>query len=308
MARATAMAALCATLVACSAPRIPPPAAPAPTAGNPQDAIPGDLDVVVRVDLARMRDALGKSALDLLSKRAPGEGEGKLFDAALAHADTLWLAFRPAKHLETTDNVIVLSGHFASIEPRALGPWGPATDLGAGWRVLDRPMMKSRSAPVRVYLRGDELIVLASTAEVDAVGRSVEQGAGDAHPDPPAKGAISVAARLPPIAALIAADSPKAARLLRQGQTLSASADIGATGLTAELDLVFDDAEIAKRTAAAAGLLARAMSDQGGAAGRVAALLHIESVADTVVVKLELDPAQLEALRTCASDAGACSK
>ncbi len=297
----SAIALLCAALAACSAPRIPPPAAPAPTITNPQDALPGDLDVVVRVDLARMRDALGKSALDALAKRAPGAGGGggRLFNAALAHADTIWIAFRPAKSVAAMDNVIVLSGHFASIDPRALGPWGPPADLGAGYRVYDRPppATPSRSAPLRVYARGDELIVLASTAELDAVERSVEQGAGDAHPDPPAKGAISVAARLPPLAALVSRSSVKAARLLRQGRTLTASADIAATGLTAEIDLAFDDADTAKRTADAAGLIAHALSDQGGVAGGVAARLHIEAVGESVVVRLALDPQQLEALQ-----------
>lgn len=295
--RAAALALLCALLSACSASRIPPPAEPAPTVANPQDAVPGDLDVVVRVDLARMRDALGKAAIDQLSKRAPGAGEGRILDAALPHADTAWIAFRPSSRPENMDNVIVLSGHFADIDPRALGPWGPPSDLGAGWRVYARTKPAARAAPARVYARTDELLVLVSTAEIDAAERSVEQGAGDAHPDPPAKGALSVAARLPPLAALLSARSTKAARLFSQGRTLTANADIGATGLVAEIDLAFDDAEIATRTADAAGLLARAVAEQGGAAGKIAARLHIESVGQSVVVKLELTPQELAALR-----------
>ncbi|MEB2313720.1 MAG: hypothetical protein OZ921_09820 [Sorangiineae bacterium] len=296
MRRVRALAALALALAACGPTRIPPPAAPATTPARPEDAIPGDLDVVVRVDLRRMRAALGEAVLAGLARGARGDGDARLLDRALERTDTAWFAFRPALTLETLDSVVVLEGKFADLEPRALGAWGPPAELGAGWRVYERKGAARRPEPVRLYARTDALLVLVSTAEIDAVTRSLEEAAGDPHPEPPARGVVSLAARVPALAALIAERSPKAARLLRSARTLSASVRFDESGLSAELAFVFDEAETARRVAAAATLLARAVAEQGGREGAMAERCRVEAVGESMVVRLRLSPEELGAL------------
>src|SRR6185503_14797055 len=158
---------VCAALLAaaCSRPPAPPPAAPATT--RPADAIPADLDVVVRVDLARIRGALGPTLYAALRDAAARSGD-PVTSSALEHADAVWIGLRPGSDAEHSDDVVVLSGNFADLDPRALGHFGPAMDLGAGWRrwdLAEKP--RARLLPARLYARRSELLVAASTAEID---------------------------------------------------------------------------------------------------------------------------------------------
>ena len=74
---------LCAALLlalalGCAQPRVEaPPPAPAPL--SPEDAIPADLDVALRLDVARMRRALGEAVMNALRQRAT---EGAAGDTA----------------------------------------------------------------------------------------------------------------------------------------------------------------------------------------------------------------------------------
>jgi hypothetical protein len=303
-----------ALVAGCGAERIPPPSTPAPGLASPAQAIPGDLDVALRLDLHRMRDALGPAAVAALERRAPGRagaeaGNARLIAQAFKHADTVWIALRPEARAELMDNVIVLEGSFAGLDPQSFPTrprWGPPVDLGADWRLYSRARPPNRAAPARIYVHSDSLLVFVSTAEIDSAKRAIEQHAGDEHMEPEAKGAMSIAARLPPLAGLIASRSPAAARLLGRGTKLSADADLGARGLDAELDVDFDSADHARSAADAAGLLAKGVAGEGGATAAVARALHIESVGKSLVVQVKLTREQLARLTACASSQEQC--
>jgi hypothetical protein len=296
--RRSALGALC--VLACGPARVMPPDAPAPALGDPADAIPGDLDVALRIDLARIRGTVGSTLIEALRSRAGSTGADagseRLLSDALAAADAVWIAFRPGLAPEHTDNVVILRGNFARIDPRSYPASpkfrGPA-DLGGGWLLYERDTPKGRALPARMYLRDASIAVFVSTAEIDSVERSLELSMDDAHVEPPAEGVISVEARAPALAEGLLTRAPAAAKLLQRGEKLSAHADLGALGLRAELELVLDSEEGARETAEAAALFARALADEGGDVAAFVKGLRIEAVGKSVVARLALSDREL---------------
>ncbi len=144
----------------CHSARIgPPPDAPSVT--RPLDAMPADLDLVVRLDLRRIRETLGAPAIAALSEQAvlglhgADSATDALLLSALKGTDTLWLGLRPTLRLETADSVFVMSGHFPGFDPHRAGstpPFGAPSDLGRTLRRFDRARPPARSAPARIYV------------------------------------------------------------------------------------------------------------------------------------------------------------
>jgi hypothetical protein len=268
--------------------------------------------VALRVDLEKIRGVLGESAFAELAKRGFGAGASgdaaseRMLADAIAQADSIWIALRPGARAELTDSVTILRGHFASIDPRrypAKPPWQPALDLGGGWRRYDRADPPSRAAPARIYARGDEALVLVSTASLDSVERRLEQGADDPHLDPPDKGVLSLEARGEALRAALADRAPSAARMLGSAKRLSVVADLDSIGLSAEVELTFETEAQAKEAAEAGGMVAKATAEQGGIAARVTRGLRIEAVGTRVVLRLALPPETVAQLLGCAGGA-----
>ena len=311
MTRALLLIALMA--LACASERIPPPSAPGPFVERPADAIPGDLDVVVRIDFARVKSALGSQLLHQLKERAPRGGDAaseRLLVDAMTRADTIWIALRPADDLEQSDNVIILRGRFGDLDPKKYGGesrWRGPTDLGAAFRVYERDQPKLRSAPARIYLRLPDLMIFVSAAEIDSAERVIERGADDPRLEPPEKGAIALEARIGRLAEAIAARSPAAARLLEPARRLRATIDLDAGGLRAELELDFELEEQARRAADATAIFARAVIESKGAASRIASALRVEAVGQTLVLGFRLGPVELAELVACARGESDCA-
>ncbi len=280
---------------ACAPARVGPPPA-APPLSEPTDAIPADLDLVVRLDLGKMRRALPLAQLGALGS---GIGSDGLVERALEHADTVWIALRPEAGIDQADNVLVLRGDFARFDPRhgAVTPaFAGPRDLGGGWRLYEREAPKSRAAPARVYARLEDLIVFVSTAEIDSTERALEKKPGKSALVPPARGAVSLAARAAPVTRWVSSRLPSAAAVLRRATRLGAHADLSAAGLEAELDVEFDSEDDARAAADNAGTLARTVGLHPGLIGRVARQLHIESIGARLVIRLALDDRELSEL------------
>jgi hypothetical protein len=297
-------------------PRSLPPPPPAPSLDRPQDAIPADLDVAVRLDLARMRDLLGLHTLQALRRRAPAgligsEPDEQLLGEALEQADTVWVALRPGLRPDLSDSVLVLEGRFRGFDPsrcQCQPRWQAPSDLGGAWRLFDRAKPAWRGAPARIYMRGTRLLVFASVAEIDSVERAVELRAGDPHVEPPSQGVVSVEARANALASLLAERAPAAARLLRRASTLRAHADVDSQGLRAELELEFEAQPPARDAARAMLLLQRAVAEQHTLAGAFCRALEVAAVGTTVVARAQLGPDQLGHLVGCAVGRVACTE
>jgi hypothetical protein len=299
-------------VAACASQASRPRAAPAVTA--PADAVPADLDVVVRIDVAGVRDAIGSTAFALLSARAKQSAAGmdpgseRLLVDLLAHADTLWLAFRPNPDTEHTDNVVILRGRFERIDPASYGSapaWQSSEDLGGGWRRYERSRPRSRSAPARVLMRGDELVVLASYAELDSLELALEGRQPSRALAAPESGTFSLAARVRALADSLRARSAAAARLLDQAATLQVTVSLASSGLNARLSVDFQMDDQAHRAAEATNLLLRALAEGSETVAGLLPSVRVEAVGSALVITANVDRDHLGALATC-SVAGTC--
>ncbi len=245
-----------------------PPAAP--SMANPDGAIPNDLDWVVRVDLARMQGALGPDLMRQLRQQADaGAGSERAspqadsLSQALRLADTVWIAFRPAERFELTDNVVVMRGKFAEFAPSGAERWDPAQDLGADWRRRDQRGQLERRAPRRMYLRGNDLLVFVSDAELHSVARQLERGEGDPRVSPPERGAIAFAGRVhlgtPLMDRPWVSRYPQLARLLKHALNVAGFVDLEAGEARLELDVEYTDEAVAKDTLERTKLVLSAM-------------------------------------------------
>lgn len=235
-----------------------PPAAP--VIAHPDGALPNDLDWVVRIDLSRMQAALGPELMRQLRQQAdatsgssdPAHPQGDSLSQALRLADTVWVAFRPAERLELTDNVVVMRGKFSGFAPSASERWGAAQDLGADWRRRDQPGELERHAPRRLYLRGNDLLVFVSDAELHSVARQVERGESDPRVSPPERGVVAFAGRVHLGAPLASrpwvSRYPQLASLLKDSLNVSGFIDLEAGEARLELDVTYTDAGVAKDT------------------------------------------------------------
>ncbi len=259
-ARLPAVAALCAALSGgCGPARLGPPPSPAAHVVEPAHLVPGDLDVVVRIDMARFTRDLGPLAVAAVdrsigpaSSDPPGEG---LLRAVLSHADTLWLGLRPSNAVARVDWTLVARGRFAALRPREFGgapPWGAETDLGADWHRQERGVTP-RSAPSALWRHGDTLVVVTSIAELDAVERTIEARIPGEGPRAPERGVVAIAARGGALVEALRGGSPMLSRALLPARTLTATLDLLDDAVEVNVELTCDDE-------AAAGSVAEALT------------------------------------------------
>ena len=307
-----ALATTCAVYAAlgCAA-RLPPPPPPPPLGvDRPGAAIPGDLDVAVRLDLDSARRLLGADfasaiALDITDR--DDKKTSALVHGALTRADTAWIAFRPGLAPAHTDNVLLLRGEFGELDPRAgLSEWSEPVDLGGAIRLYRRHAPKRRSAPARIYARGDDWLVFVSTAEVDATERSIERAAGDDHVDPPDHGLVSVAARTRPLVKLLAPNYPAVAEALEDASTLEGSAAADDRGLAVDLSARFSTEADAVKARDRTKLLVSVVSHAKGPFALLAQGATVTAVGTNVVVRVRVDAKGFASLLGCLQGGGSC--
>lgn len=165
------------------------------------DLLPADLDVVFRIDVARIKAGLGPAFAESLAERAAEQSRDGFIAEAMSRADTVWIGLRLAD-IDAGDRVLIAEGKTGEIhiEP---SEWAEVK-AGAtieGVHILDRRGALPRAATGRIVLASDRLIAFVSPAEVDAVSRLLKNGADEGHGDPAAVGLVSVDVRghrLPP--------------------------------------------------------------------------------------------------------------
>lgn len=214
---------------------------------EPADLLPADLDLVVRVDVARMRDGLGEAASDELARRALDEVPDEALESALQRADVVWLGLRLAD-LEEGDRVVVLEGRMAGLTPDP-GRWEPARAAQDGVAVFDRRggAAGSRADTARIIALGDRAVALVSAVEVSSVARVLRDGPDAHRGDPAAEGLVSLdlrARRLPPY---LARRFPSIGALVAGVAHVRAVASLHDEGVRLDVELVGVDAAGAGR-------------------------------------------------------------
>jgi hypothetical protein len=166
---------------------------------DPAEIFPVDLDLVVRLDVARMRSSIGPAAASAMAERAAREAGDDVLRAALACADVVWLAARVGD-LDAGDHVVLVEGpSFAPALDRGL--WRPEPSRSKAVKIFDRVDPSRRAGTARIVTIGDRATAFVSPMEVDSVARVLEGGPDARRGNPVAEGVISVdvrASRLPP--------------------------------------------------------------------------------------------------------------
>jgi hypothetical protein len=276
----------------CSREALVPPRAP--VLERPADALPPDLDAVVRLDLGRVRSALGPAGLAAIKGLAavpvePGREPAaeSVITEALEHSDTVLVGLRTEIAPTGPDTVIVLEGRFPERSP-APRAWGRAIDLGGDVRRWDRPAPGARSSPARLYAFGNQRLVIASAAEVDAVEAVLERGLAANALSVPERGLFAFAAKLRRVKDRLVAKAPLFAEALRNAKRVEGSVEPSSDGLTADVALQLDSAARAER---AAELFERARVVSAEGEGRGAAMARsakIAAVSQSVTLRCSL--------------------
>lgn len=275
-----ALGGLGATVLGCSKETLGPPPR-APKLDRPADALPPDLDAVVRLDLGRIRAALGPAglaAVQALADRPAEPGRERTPEAsvaeALEHADVVLVGLRTEMASSGLDTVIVLDGRFPGRSP-APRSWGSPVDLGGDVRRWDRPSPGARSSPARLYAFGNQRLVIASELELDAVEAVVERGLAPNALSAPERGLLAFAARLRRVRGRLVAKAPMFAEALRSAKRIEGSVEPGPAGLTLDVALELDGAASAER---AAELFERARVASSDGEGRGAVLARTATI------------------------------
>jgi len=296
---------------ACGSQHVGPPPS-APSLVRAADAMPADLDLVLRLDLRKMRETLGGPTMTALGEQALRglHGDDRETDAlllrALEQTDTLWVGVRPTRTLEVADSVFVMIGrfpHFDAHRAASVPRFGPALDLGGDLRRYDRPHPAARSAPARIYARGDEMLVSLSEAEIDSVERSLEEQRGMPPLEPAEKGTFSAVARpqVLPLALLAGTDSLR--RLVASANRLELNADLTAAGLDATLALRFEDTLLAEQVARALNQMRDALGADSGRLAKFATRTKVANAGQYVSLQLSLGRDELSELVNCRGSA-----
>ena len=280
--------------VACG-PKAAPALPSAPAVTSAFELIPPDLDVVVRLDLARVKAALGVTAFTALSRQvlahdSGGQEPDELVVASLLTAEQVYLAYRPSPLWAPLDRVLAMQGHFEPLRPPR--GFSGATDLGRDLRHWDsRSAPSGRGGVARVYALGDRVRAFVSEAELDAVERTLDGRGSARRLEPPEEGTLSLAAR-PSLLGRLAGHGTLR-ELLEDAKALRAVADLESDGARLKLELLLSGAEQARQLASAGKLvLARALGD---------AVLDVTlgAESDRVVLSARLTRAQLAPVLAC---------
>jgi hypothetical protein len=199
--RLASIAALALALSACGA------AKPKPGAGprgavldrrvDPTDVMPADLDLVLRIDIGRMRSQIGPSAAAVFSSRAAAGDD--LLRAAIACAEVVWVGVH-AGEFDSGDHVVVVEGRDCTpdLPERA---WRRVASANRRVRIYDRSGLAPRGGTARVMTLGDRATAFVSPVELDAVQRVIADGPDAKRRSPVAEGVVAAdlrAGRLPP--------------------------------------------------------------------------------------------------------------
>lgn len=276
---------------------------PAPSVTSAGELIPADLDVVVRLDWARMKGALGSIALSALSREVLAQsGSGQETDdlvvASLLAADQVYLGYRPGPLLLPLDRVLAMQGRFEPVA-RTPGGFSAAVDLGGDFRYWDRKPGDAleRGSVARIYAYRDRVRAFVSEAELDAVERVLAGQGGDRRLVPPEEGTLSLAARTWLLARLTGRGELR--EMLDDAKTLHVVADLESDGVNIEIELTLANPDRAQNLAnAGQQVLSRLGERWGGVA-------TLRAVGDRVVLTATLSRAQLAPALLCLRHPGA---
>jgi hypothetical protein len=248
----------------------------------PDAALPAHFDLVLRLDLARLRAEIGGELLRrVLVTTLIGDGDapvGAALGAAIDRADLSLLGVELGANIASADKVVVLRGHFSSIDP---GPsWSPVAPEQSAVEAFDIDAPDSPGALTRLYRLADELVVFAPRSQAAAIERRLTRaGAEGLHP--PDRGVVSLALRPSAFVASYLGRYPRLASYLEGARSARAYADPDSAGLLTALEIEFGTSAAAAQASEVSSQLLRELAARGCALGELASATtstHTEQV------------------------------
>jgi hypothetical protein len=261
---------------------VPGPKAPAQPISRrvaPDEVLPADLDVVVRVDLARLKEVLGPDPEKLIAERL---GTDPAVEAALKRGRSATLGLR-AGDIETGDHVLVVEGDMKSFEvDRSSFTAQPGVNDRV--KVFTRTTATTRRGTEVLVVLDERAVAFASPAEADAVLRVVREGADPKRGQPAAEGLLSFDLRPQRLPTDVERRFPSVARLLSQVQRVRGVVHVESEALVVRLEVVTQSEASADRVAR----FLAAFRDDADPTGASAVLkkMEIEKVGAAVTVRL----------------------
>ena len=248
---------------------------------DPTDLFPTDLDLVLRVDVARMRAGVGSAAANDLTARALRETGEDVVENALACADVVWLATRLGE-IDAGDHVLVLEGKDCAphLNPEA---WQSVPSANREVTIFARKKRASRNGTARIINLGTRATAFISPIEVDSVNRVLRDGPDERRGDPTASGLASIDLRAHRLSPRLERRFRAFGAVIAGVERIRASAVLGDEGLRIEADIV-------GRTPASASLAFKFLTSlrDSGQQGRYAAVLssmELETIERTIRLK-----------------------
>jgi hypothetical protein len=288
--------------------------APAPSAprveraraSTPAELLPDDLDFVVRIGAARIRQ--NPALAGVVRNLAPAQPSDLLasMKAAFGEAEAVWAGTRWMSDGFHGDGVVAIDvppggDDFARATPESRS-WRPLAIAVRDVEAFERAA-SARGEPVLQVVMKDGGIVLATAAEADAVLRVLRSGPDESRLDPPARGLVSFAGRLrgsPPLDA--------AARGMLHGLTegllgyagsleeAGGAEEAGPGAVEVEASLTYASASHAARAAERAKETTERLAAAGGAVGTMAHSVKLREVGSSLQVRAKVPFAWLARL------------
>lgn len=263
---------------------------------EPTHLLPADLDLVVRVDLARLRAGLGPTSLEAVAARLPGDA---LLRQVLARADAVTIGLR-ADDLEAGDRVVVVEGTLADGVPSPDATrFAPASVVLPAVRVWDATAggALGREQVARIMRVDDRALVFVTALEVDPTTRVLRDGPDQLRGQPFAEGLVSLDWRPRPLRTSLAQRYPSIASVLRGIVRVRATAAMGEAAVELRAEIEASDEAAAIKAGKFLELLRDNAGDGAGAVlgtasiERAGATLHLTvDVPAEVVLRAVADP------------------
>lgn len=249
---------------------------------EPTEIIPADLDLVLRVDLARMRDGLGPIAADLLTKKALAGAREEELAEALACAEVVWLGVRAAE-IDAGDRVVVLEGKRCMPE-LGRGRWEKVRSGSARLLIFDRPGEAPRAGTARIMNLGNRATAFVSPVELDSVKRVLLAGPDPARGNPRAEGLLGFDLRPRPLSPALAKRYASIAAVLAGVERVKGTATLGDDGLVLRAEVIGKTAAGAEKAASFLDALRESLKE--GRYAEAVKASRVDRVEKTVAVKL----------------------
>jgi hypothetical protein len=263
------------------------------------ELFPADLDLVVRVDVARLRKNLPKEAIDsaLASfEKDPRFANDAVFKDAMRSADVVTAALR-VEDLEAGDRVIALEGPFAemTMDEAAFVFQKTPNDKLSLYRKKSHPR---RDGVSLIAKSGERALWFVSPVERDGVLRVVRDGADESRGIPQASGIMSVDYRPRKLSPRLLEKFPSIGRMIGEIASVRLTLDVEERGLVIDAKIAAKSEAYAERVLTFIGTL-RDLAPEYALALRS---IKTDVAGNVVHVEATLPPAALERLFSNVSD------